>query len=113
MIRERKPALGFLQKFYQPDSRDGLAFGDFYKPPEEFTHGQWFLIATFTGIGDGQTVEVWEARFPARFYRIKALPGKRSDGKKVDGFELGTGSGEEELAAAIARAISRGMLALE
>ncbi len=87
-----------------------------YKPPKEFKHGLPELVAEFPKTpknGDGQNVEIWETRMPARFYTIKALPTRNSIGELQPSFALSTGSSQEKLVNDIATAISEGMLGLE
>lgn len=84
-----------------------------YKPPAEFDHNEWNLVATFPKDGgDGQAAEVYESRLPASFWMLKALGDTNSVGEPVPGFSLSTGSGDEmgHLAFAIARAAARGMI---
>jgi hypothetical protein len=76
-----------------------------YSPPERFAHAEEARVARFAAQGDGQDVEVYEERWPASFWKVKALAG---------GFCLSTGSGFEagKLAFAIARAMAAGQLGL-
>jgi hypothetical protein len=76
-----------------------------YSPPERFAHAEMARVARFAGQGDGQDVEVYEERWPASFWTVRAL---------AEGFCLSTGSGFEagKLAFAIARAIAAGKLGL-
>jgi hypothetical protein len=96
----------------------GKGSGDFddldYDPPDKFEHAEWTLVAQFAGDGDGQNVEVYESRSPARFWKVVALPTPDSVNEMVEGFALSTGSGSDvgQLAFAIARAIAEGMLGL-
>lgn len=47
--------------------------------------------------GDGQAVEIWEQRAPARFLTLRALEGKNSIGGLKPAWELGFGSCSEQL----------------
>ena len=69
----------------------------------------WVLVAAYDGDPGGYAVEVYEARAPARFYRIVALPTGRSE---TPGFvlEAGAGVGIELLAKQLAEAVVGGML---
>lgn len=101
-----------LDSMYEPDERDRSAFGDAYKPPARFDYGAEVLVATYPAEGDGHTVKVYESRYPARFFRINADERTNWDGSVTPAFSLSTGSGQEELVAAIAKAIQAGMLSL-
>lgn len=97
------------------DSREDAktAFRDHWCGPEKFEHGKDTLVAKYDKHpedGDGQAVEVYCCAMPARFYRLRILAGPNSIGEVRPGFSVGTGSGQERLAAAIAKAISEGML---
>jgi hypothetical protein len=90
------------------------SLGKAYKHPRGgFEHGKDFLVATLPGEGDGQSVEVYECRLPARFFTLKVLAGPNSVGEPQIGYEVGTGSGDGELAGHIAMAIANGMLAFK
>jgi hypothetical protein len=85
-----------------------------YSPPARFVHAEMARVARFAARGDGQDVEVYEARWPASFWTIEALDTPHSGGVDKEGFGLSTGSGFEagKLAFAIARAIAAGKLGL-
>ena len=82
---------------YVPDGRDRRTFGKYYCAEGDFIHGQWKLVAQYPKEegSDGHDVEVYESRFPARFFRIVALPTKDSVDDHRQGFALGTGSGDD------------------
>jgi len=61
---------------------------------------------------DGQDCEVRVTRMPAEFFRIVAHASTNSIGWPVPPFALMTGSGMHDLAHAIAKAVSEGMLGL-
>lgn len=105
-----------FERLYWPSLRDRLGFGDSYDPPKTFPHGEWVTVAKFVpDSGDGQRVEIDEARYPARFFRLRVLPGTSSAGADLPGWTLRTGSGDETgiLMAELARAIAGGMVSLE
>jgi hypothetical protein len=86
-----------------------------YKPPDG--NGRWSLVATLPKDppdGDGQAVEIFECIIPTPFYRIRAIESRDSVGGTVPALVLETGSGNncEELACAMARALTRGLLGI-
>lgn len=95
---------------------DKLAFGEHAVEAGLYRHGDWQLIAIYPAeeYSDGQDVEVYCAAYPARFYQVRALPGSDSMGTPLPAFTASTGSGTamRELAAAMAKAISEGMLSI-
>lgn len=105
-----------FDSLYVPDRRDADVFGDLYKPPARFQHGQEHVIVTIPKVpgSDGQPVEILECRMPARFFTVRALASENSIGDPKPGFELGTGSGDEmaRLALELAQAISEGMISV-
>lgn len=102
--------MGIFDESYETCDQDGLEFGDRYRPPDQFHHGEWHRVATYPAEGDGHEVQVDECRMPARFYRIRALGRNDYRGQYKPGFVLSTGSGATKLAATLAEEISRGML---
>lgn len=120
----------FMQSMYDSgDERDAVIFAkviQYYKPPRTFRHGEWELVATIPKNGnDGQPVEIWECRLPARFFRLVALPAsytykidkRRGPGKRTVTVHrkpgvLSTGSGDErgQLMVDLALEISEGMV---
>jgi hypothetical protein len=106
----------FLDCLYlSTDDRNPLkGLGEYHKPPARFEHGRDALVAKVPKVngGDGQPVEVYECRMPARFYKIKVLPSKNSVGEKKEGYEITTGSGDQmgELTASLAISITEGMI---
>lgn len=94
-----------------------------YHPPSVFDHAKDYHVATFrkhknekTGVydqGDGFDVQVWECRWPARFFTVVALPTANSVGEMRPGFRLSFGSGQERIAAMLAQMIADGMLSAE
>ena len=96
------------------DRRNPLkALGEYHKPPKSFEHAKDTLVATIPADADGYPVNVYESRWPTRFYKVVAMENKNS-GKLRPGFEITTGSGDDmgELAAQIALQLSRGMLGI-
>ena len=62
----------------------------------------WKLVKTYEPIGtDGKEVKVYVLRSPARTWRVVC---------EAEGIDLATGSGQDEMADQIARAIAEGML---
>ncbi len=101
---------------YRPGPRDRAGFGASYEPPEVFPHGEWVTVARFAPTcEDGQSVEIDEARYPARFFRLRALAAQSSAGSPLSAWTLRTGSGDEMgvLMAETARAVAGGMVSLE
>ena len=98
---------------YEPYASELEAFGDHWCGPEKYVEWVKHLIAMYDPQEDGARVEVYCQAAPARFYTIKVFPRKDYEGNLVPGYTLGTGSGEDQLAADIALAISGGMLGLE
>jgi hypothetical protein len=76
------------------------------------TMDQMEIIATYEAESDGQTVNVYEERWPGNFYTIEVLPGHNSIGFPQPGYRLNTGSGMKKLALDVAKAISKDMLGL-
>jgi len=89
------------------------SLGKDYTPPPKFQHGKKELVALVKGESAGQDVELYEQRMPARFFEIKALPKRTSDGNVKKGFTLSTGSGQGDLVSRIAKTIAKGMLGLK
>lgn len=97
---------------YKTES-DAKLFGKRWIGPERLDSYEPTLAAKFPKVGgDGHDVEVYVQAAPARFYTVKALPGKNSVDEPQAGFEVTTGSGEDigRLAIKIAEAISEGMI---
>jgi hypothetical protein len=102
-----------LSFLYESTERDRVeVLGDYYRPPKKFVHGEDTKVATIGKRDDGQTVEVYECRMPATFFKLKVLPDKDYKGHPLEGYEVSTGSGSEmaELAGRLAVAISEGMI---
>lgn len=96
--------------YHADDARDRQAFGALpgYAPPAEFPHGEWALIADVPADwADGRAVQIYEARYPARFFRIEV-----AESAKGPGMILTTGSGEGEMAADLAKALASGRLSV-
>ena len=102
-----------FESMYEPYPTELEAFGDHWCGPDKYPHWGDTLVATYEGTGDGQTVEVYCTAGPARFYTLRIRAGKDSVGAPQKPWQLGTGSGEEKLAADIAKAISEGGLGLD
>lgn len=101
--------------FYLPDDRDREIFGDRYQPPEKFEHGKEYLVAQYEkdpDNGDGNPVEIYESRWPARSFKLIALDSTNSLGELIPGGVLSTGSGDEvgRLMVTLAQEIVRGMV---
>ena len=101
----------FLNKPYDNELN---AFAEHWCGPRLYETHKETLVAKYLSDNDddGQTVEVYCTAAPARFYKIKVLEGKDSIGRALPARELITGSGEAQLAADIALAISIGMLGI-
>lgn len=104
--------MSFCGSMYKPDDRDRSAFGERYKPPAEFPHDGWTQVAEYESgdNSDGQNVAVDESRMPARFFRLRVLPGPNSVGEMQPGYEVATGSGMEQWVAETAEQIAEGMV---
>ncbi len=100
---------------FEAQDRDRTPFGDKWAGPSAFEPWEETLVATFDtrAGGDGQTVQVFCTATPARFYKLKVLPGENSVGTPQGAYEINTGSGQAELAVKVAEAISKGMLGFE
>lgn len=93
-----------------------MPFGEHWCGPDQFEPHKETLVATYPKNppdGDGQSVNVYCTAAPARFYTIRTQAGEDSMGYPQPGFTLSTGSSEQNLAAAIAEAISKGMLGMD
>lgn len=102
---------------YEITQFNKMVFGDHFCGSERLEHATETLIAQYPKDppdGDGQSVEVWCEACPARFYRLVVAAEPNSLGKPQKAFSLQTGSGDKcaKLAAAMAEAISIGMLGL-
>lgn len=101
---------------YLPDDRDRIIFGELYTPPDQFVQWQEYRVAHLPKLegGDGQPVDIYETRAPARFFRLHALPSTDSLDQPKPSFHISTGSGDEmgRLLVEVARQITRGMLAI-
>jgi len=95
---------------FQGTDEGRRAFGRRYDPPVYFEHGETYEVARYEpdedGACEGRLVVVSEARHPATFFKIVVT---EADGTA---WELGTGSGCQQLAAQTAEAIWAGMLGL-
>ena len=92
------------------------SLGGLYRPPNNFPHGEWKLVAEVKkNNDDGADAEVHEMRLPARCFKVEVKDGNNSTGKPIKTFTLSTGSGGEmgELCGLIAKAASEGMIAIE
>lgn len=111
------PALNGL--YHSHDRRDAEIFApieQYHRPPSEFAHGEWHLVAEVPKIGgDGHLVRIHEIRMPARFFKVEVLDSTNSIGEATKGFALTTGSGDDmgRLCVQIALAASQGMIGLE
>jgi len=103
-----KNDIGYISK-----RGDMPSLGKAYNPPAKFQHGKQELVAFLKSERDGQDVELYEVRMPARFFEIKVLSRTTSEGKVKKGFILSSGSGQGELVVRIAKAIAKGMLGLK
>src|SRR3990172_6778843 len=116
---EDAPMPDFLAGLYHGhDQRDAMIFApiaQFFRPPKDFQHGEWHLIAEIPKQGgDGYPARVYECRVPARFFKVEVLDSNDSMGTPKKGFTLSTGSGDEMgvLCVQIALAASRGLIGL-
>lgn len=94
-----------------------LIFGAAFLDPQESGHAEKVLIARYPKTpadGDGQSVNVYCALWPAAAFSIVAIAGANSTGHPKQKFTLNTGAGwgVPELTAAIAKSIADGMLSL-
>jgi hypothetical protein len=87
-----------LDCFLKTD-RDRAVFGEHWCGPEKYVQGKKEIVATYKAEGDGTDVTVSCTACPATFYEIE-----------FKDFKMTTGSGRPEMAHAIAKAISEGML---
>lgn len=94
------------------DNELSQLLGENYRPEGEFNHGDWVRVAQLKSQpdNDGRDVEIYEVRYPARFFKIKVLPTPNSVGEISTGFCLSTGSGCDRLAFDIAKAAQNGMI---
>jgi hypothetical protein len=101
-----------FESMYIPYAHEAEAFGENFSFPKKYVHGEDIGCALYRKEpgNDGQTVEVFCCALPARFYILKVLPGVNSCDEPKAGYTISTGSGQAELAAKIADAISQGML---
>jgi hypothetical protein len=65
--------------------------------------------------GDGFPCEIYESRWPSRFFKLVALPSDDSAGNQRPGFTLSTGSGAGifTLIVRMAVAVSEGLLGVD
>lgn len=90
---------------YYPDllGRDAEAFEGNYTPPEKFEHGEEYLVCHIPALNtDGTDADIYEMRFPCRFYRIQTAD-----------FEISTGSITGQFAYTIGKAIAEGMIVVK
>lgn len=82
---------------YQLAPVDIKDYGSTYVGPsagQQFEHGTWTLCGRIEAKQDeGQTVEIFECRWPARFFMIRAAASV--SGKPA--FSMSTGSGDQKL----------------
>ena len=99
----------------KPYVEEKEAFGSHWCGPHKYEHATEVLVARYESEShcDGQTVEVFCTPMPARFYTVKAQNDVSSVGRPYALWECGTGSGQAELAANIAEAVSTGMLGFD
>lgn len=99
------------------DRRDRKIFAKIeksYAPPLRFEHGKTELVAKLEPEGDGQTVEIYETRLPARFFTVVGIE-RHDGGYDRPAFTITTGSGDEvgALAVEIAIAAAQGMIGIK
>lgn len=101
-----------IESLYKPYDNEISAFGSHWCGPEAYESWKEALVAEYVSgdDDDGQSVNVYCAAAPARFYRLEVLPGVNSVGKQQAGYEVATGSGCYRLSAELAKAISEGMI---
>lgn len=107
----RHPITNHFEELGFYDRRDS-EFGHYRCGPDRLPHAKEVLVARYPAHEDGHCVEIYCTAMPARFYTIRVLHATNCLGELKPGFTLCTGSSCERLAARIARAVSRGMLAL-
>ncbi len=73
-------------------AKNRAPFGDAWIGPEKFVYGTHFLVARYSKSigGDGQSVEVYENRLPARFWKIVVAEGFNSIGELQPAWTLAT-----------------------
>ena len=102
---------------YAPYPGEIQLFGDAWCGPSHYEHAREHLIARYmTEEGaEGQTVEIFCTSLPARFYSLRAIEGRNSEGTLFPAFVLVTGSGLEmaRLASDMGKAVAAGMLYLQ
>lgn len=103
---------GLLDFAYTVSAEEREHFGAAWSGPDKFPHQQSVQIASYLAIQGGHNVIVMCAAYPARFYKIMAQPHVNWDGRILPGFVMETGSGQGELAAKMALALSQGMLTM-
>jgi hypothetical protein len=100
-----------IERFYQPQARDGSIFGRDYTPPSQFTHAAWHVVVMLPKTStDGLDIEIEECRMPARFFRLRA---RQTD--ETPAVTIHTGSGDEigALLYRIAQQMAAGMLGVD
>lgn len=104
--------LDIFDHLYAPYDHEVLAFGEHWLGLQRYKPWQETLIAQYIKPegSDGQTVMVYGCAGPARFYKLYMLAGTNSVGEPKEAWELDTGSGQHQLVADMAKAISEGML---
>lgn len=84
-----------------------------YAPPEQFPHADWVLVAKCPKSqqdGDGQSVDVYECRWPATFFRMVVHPDADSMGEAQHPVVITTGSGAHEAVEKLVDCITSGMI---
>lgn len=105
-----------FDSMYVPYESELRAFGKHWIGPATYRHFVEEGVALFRKSppnGDGQHAHVYCLAAPSRFYTVVAEAGVNSVGEPKPGFKVSFGSGQAELAARIAIAISEGMIGFE
>ena len=84
-----------------------------YNPPEMFEHAVKTKVGFYQGNGDGQSVTVYEERWPASFFVLEVEAGRDSVGDIQPGYTVNFGTGMGKLAFELARQIAKGMVGFE
>ena len=111
-MSETKHTPGPFSCLYKPYLAELEAFGDYWCGPESYEHGEEVLVARYESSDedDGQTVQVFCTPLPACFYTLHVLKGVNSIREPQTPWKVSLGSGQAQLAADIAEAVSTGML---
>jgi len=105
-----------MEALYKPYDRELKAFGSNWCGPAVYGHRKKTLIAVYEKPGPdstGRTAHVYCSATPTRFYEVRVLADVDSDGAPRKAIHIHTGGDGHQIAADLARAISKGMLRIE